>query len=90
MIRAEVLASDASWQPAEFLVDTGADRTVMSATVMVALGLRPVSGHCRLGSVGGAIEATVVETQIRMTREDAGKVVLRGQYAAVSSLEALT
>jgi hypothetical protein len=33
--------------------------------------------------------ANVVATQIRLTREDAGKVVLRGQYVAVTELEAL-
>ena len=31
----------------------------------------------------------IVETQIRLTRENSGKVVFRGQYAAVTELDSL-
>jgi hypothetical protein len=37
----------------------------------------------------GLADAVIVETQIQLTREDAGNVVFRGQYAAVIALEAL-
>ena len=37
VIRGEILAGDGTWQRAEFLVDTGADRTVFSAAVLAAL-----------------------------------------------------
>ena len=42
-----------------------------------------------LSGVGGMTAAVSVETWIRLTREDAGKVMFRGQYAAVTELEAL-
>jgi hypothetical protein len=42
-----------------------------------------------LSGVGGMAAAVIVETWIRLTREDAGKVMFRGQYAAVTELEAL-
>ena len=84
VIRGEILASDGTWQRAEFLVDTGADRTVFSAAVLASLGLQPVVTQARLGGVG-----VVVETQVRLTREESGKIVLRGQYAAVTELQAL-
>jgi hypothetical protein len=35
------------------------------------------------------VAAVIVETRLRLTREDAGKVVFRGQYAAVTELTAL-
>jgi len=35
-----VRAADGSWLPAELLVDVGADRTVFSAGILAALGLR--------------------------------------------------
>ena len=41
VIRGEVLADDGSWQSVEFLVDTGADRTVLSALTLEALHLQP-------------------------------------------------
>ena len=39
--------------------------------------------------MGGIVDAVIVATQIQHTREDAGNVVFRGQYAAVTKLEAL-
>jgi hypothetical protein len=41
VIRGEILASDGTWQRAEFLLDTGADRTVISAPVLASLRLSP-------------------------------------------------
>ena len=35
VIRGEILTGGGSWQPAEFLVDTGADRTVFSAATLL-------------------------------------------------------
>lgn len=89
VIRCEILASDGSWQSAEFLVDTGADRTVFSAPVLASLRLQLIATQTRLGGVGGEVNSVVVETQVRLTREESGKVVLRGQYAAVTELQAL-
>jgi hypothetical protein len=39
VIQAEILAHDNSWWKAPFLLDTGADRTVLSADVLTALRL---------------------------------------------------
>ncbi|MBM4298814.1 MAG: hypothetical protein FJ143_13845 [Deltaproteobacteria bacterium] len=89
VIRGEILASGGTWQRAEFLLDTGADRTVFSAPVLSSLSLLPITTRSRLGGVGGEIDSVVVETQVRLTREDGGKVVLRERYAAVTELEAL-
>jgi len=89
VIRGEVRTDSGFWQPALFLVDTGADRTVLSAAVLALLHLQPVMTQERLGGVGGVADAVAVETQVRFSREEAGKVVFRGQYAAVTELEAL-
>jgi hypothetical protein len=45
--------------------------------------------HEGISGVGGMADSVIVETQIQLAREDAGKVVFRGQYAAVTELEAL-
>ncbi len=89
VIRGEILAGDGSWVRAPFLVDTGADRTVFSAAILALLQLQPIATQECLGGPGGIAEAITVATQVRLTREAAGKVVFRGQYAAITELEAL-
>jgi len=89
VIRGEVLADDGSWVRAPFLVDTGADRTVLSAAILALPHLRPLATQAHLGGLGGLTTAVIVETQIRLSREDDGRVIFRGQYAAVTEREAL-
>lgn len=89
MVRGEVLAGDDSWEWVEFLVDTGADRTVFSAATLAKLSLQPVTAHEGISGLGGGADSVIVETQIRLTRENSGKVVFRGHYAAVTELGSL-
>ena len=89
IIRGEILAGDGSWRAAEFLIDTGADRTVFSANVLDALVLRSREPNEKIGGVGGIVDSVVVRTEIRLTREDDSKVIFRGEYAACTQQEAL-
>jgi len=89
VMHAEILASDGSWIKTPFLLDTGADRTVLSADILQALRPQPLRTQTQLGGVGGVIAAIIIETQIRLTRENNGKVLLRGQYVGVTEVEAL-
>jgi predicted aspartyl protease len=89
VIRGGILTGDGSWQAAEFLVDTGADRTVFSAATLSKLGLRPAVSQERIGGLGGLADSVVVETQIRLTRETARPAVFRGQFAATTEVDAL-
>jgi len=90
VIRGHILDGHRLWVHAPFLVDTGADRTVFSATVLAALTLQPMIALERLSGVGGIVSSVVVETQIRFRREAGrGTVVFHGQYAAVTEREAL-
>src|SRR5215468_10449234 len=89
VISGEIRAADGSWEKSEFLVDTGADRTVFSAATLAKLGLQPLAMSEGLSGVGGIAAAVIVETEIHLLREDAGHVVFRGQYATVTALEAL-
>ena len=89
VIRGEILTNARVWPPAECLVDTGADRTVCSAATLSKLGLQPIVPQERFGGLGGLVEAVVVATQLRLTRETGSTVVCRGQYAAVTAVEAL-
>src|SRR5688572_2207659 len=89
VIRAEVRASDGSWQGAEFLLDIGADRTVLSAALWRLLQIEPSPSALRLGGLGGSTPSVEVSSAIRLTTDRDGKVTLRGQYAAVTELEHL-
>ncbi len=89
VVRGEVQASDGSWQQVAFLLDTGADRTVLNAPSFALLHVRPITTGYRLGGLGGEIESVPVETVIRLHQDSGGTVVFRGQYFGVSSPEAL-
>ena len=89
IVRGEVLVGDGSWERIEFLVDTGADRTVFSAATLAKLSLQHLTAQEGISGLGGEADSVIVETQIRLTRENFGKVVFRGQYAAVTELESL-
>ena len=89
IIRGELQAADGSWVHAPFLVDTGADRTVLSAEISNALHLLPIASSDRLSGIGGMAESLVVETGIRFTHDEDGKVVFRGQFAGFTDPEAL-
>ena len=85
---AEIQAGDGSWVKAPFLVDTGADRTVFSGDILQALHLQPVAED-RLGGMGAVVSIIIVETRIRLTHENNGKILFRGRYAAVTDTQAL-
>jgi len=89
VIRGEVLASDGRWLPAEFLVDTGADRTVFSAGLFALLGVAPVAKGGRLSGLGGVAEFVTIETDIRLMRETGAPVTFRSQFAAATEAEVL-
>ncbi len=89
VIRAEILAGDDAWRAVELLVDTGADRTVLSANVLESLHLPSHGLENRLGGLGGLVDAVTVTTQIRLTCNDGNKVLFRGEYSACMGHEAL-
>jgi Aspartyl protease len=89
VISGDIRTADGSWEQCEFLGDTGADRTVFNAATLAKLGLQPLAMSEGLSGVGGMAASVIVETEIHLLREDTGHVVFRGQYAAVTELEAL-
>jgi hypothetical protein len=90
VIRAEILSGRNVWRAAEFLVDTGADRTVFSANVLALLHLKTSKPQTPIiGGVGGLADSVTVSTQIRLTGDDNVVVAFRGDYAACTDHEAL-
>ncbi len=89
VIAAEVQRQDSSWIKAPLLVDTGADCTVLSADVLTALGFAQALAEDRIGGIGGEVDTMLVDTRLRLSRDQGGKVTFRGQYVAVSDVSAL-
>ena len=61
VIRGEILTANGAWQQAEFLVDTGADRTVFSAATLAVLGLQPLMAQDRIGGLGGVVDSSLLK-----------------------------
>ena len=86
---AHLRTGDGAWIAAPFLVDTGADRTVLSAGVLAILHLPHLVAPERLGGVGGAVASVLLDTQLRLLQEDGRPVTVRGPYAALTDPAAL-
>ena len=89
IIRAQVLSRDRLWRAADFLIDTGADRTVISADLLNALKLETSLPKDQIGGLGGLIESTVITTMIGLKRQDGQRVTFRGAYACCTQYKAL-
>jgi hypothetical protein len=74
-----------------FLIDTGADQTVLSPFVFAKLGLPTVAAPAGLllTGVGGSQQFVVVETVLEFTAEDGSPARIRGQYPAFTDAAAM-
>lgn len=89
VIRAEIQDAAGNWQTIEFLVDTGADRTVVAYTVLQVLNLQVDRSEHVIGGIGGIVEIVTVNSTLRLTRDDGETVTFRGTYAAFTQPDAL-
>jgi hypothetical protein len=84
IIRVQALGADGRLHGERFLVDSGADRTVLSAALLGQLRLLatpPTRGTVLVG-IGGVTDSAIVTTVLEFTRDDGGPARVRGQYAA--------
>jgi Aspartyl protease len=89
ILTGEVLSRKGTWEQADFLLDIGADRTVISSELLSNLGLGLLESHGRLSGLGGLANVMAVQTEIRFRRDDGYPILFRGQFAAVIDPEAL-
>ncbi len=84
VLRAQVRGLDDRTASEHFLVDSGADRTVFSATLLRRLQLptTPPPPGIGLVGVGGASGFVVVNTVVELTRDDGGPARIQGEFAA--------
>jgi hypothetical protein len=84
IIRAKVQTGLGSMVSAQFLVDTGADRSVFSADLLGQLDL-PVGAaptEMQLHGISGAAGFVLVDSVIELSRDDGGPARIRGTFAA--------
>jgi len=83
IVRAKVLGVNGSLVSENFLIDSGADRTVFSAALMARLRLP--AGNAQpgfaLSGIGGTNEFVLVTTVMEFIRDDGGPVRVRGEFA---------
>jgi len=88
VLRAEVFAGNDNWHSIELLLDTGADRTVLSTNVLRLLDL-PFSDGTAIAGIGGTAGVVTLETKLLFTRDGGKQVTFRGEYAACKDPETL-
>jgi hypothetical protein len=81
---AKVEAPDGTSCTERFLVDTGADRTVFSASVLNTLVLILQAGQSAFGlqGVGGSSSSLPATAVVEFARDDGGVVRMRGGFVA--------
>ena len=83
IVRTRVLGSEDNATSENFLLDTGADRTVLSAVLLARLRLptrSAASGDTSRG-ISGTSDFVLVTTVIECVRDEGGLVRIRGEFA---------
>ena len=89
LIYGEFMSGDGFWEAVEFLIDTGADRTVLSAAVLAKLGLMTLEPEEEISGLGGVTGSVMIETKLNLPRDDGAAVVFTSRFTAVTDPTAL-
>jgi hypothetical protein len=89
VILGAMVAADGRWLGMPFLVDTGADQTVLSSDTYRRLGFVGADAGRNLGGVGGLAETVRVTSMVRFLCEDGGTATFRGDFSAFAEPEIL-
>jgi predicted aspartyl protease len=88
-VKARVQARDGNFIERHFLVDTGADRTVLCRATLSALPTVevPETGGM-VGGIGGVAGATLVDVTLTFTKDDGNPASVGGPYVAFLAADA--
>jgi hypothetical protein len=89
-LQARVQAVNGAFHLEVFLIDSGADRTVLSATALYKLGFSgngPSLGVALQG-IGGVSSHVLVNSMLEFTHDDGGAAHVRGEFAAFTDPKA--
>jgi hypothetical protein len=79
-----VLGANGANYPERFLIDSGADRTVLSADLLAKLQLatQPFPAGFALAGISGSSRVVVVDTVIEFAHSDVVPIRVRGQFSS--------
>ncbi|MFO0807815.1 MAG: aspartyl protease family protein [Gemmataceae bacterium] len=89
VLAAEAVAANGEWVEVLFLLDTGADRTVLSAATLWQLALATSESVVQLGGVGGESQTVAVATTVRFQTDRGTWATLKGDIPAFTDPFAL-
>jgi hypothetical protein len=83
-VTVHVKGSNGRRESDRFLVDSGADRTVLSADLLHRLQVAGESSSLAFGlfGIGGAADFVIVRPELGLVRDGGGAVIIRGEFAA--------
>jgi hypothetical protein len=84
VVTGNVQAADGSLHSERFLIDSGADSTVLGVALLNKLGLTasPPPPGITVSGVGGSQGCVVVSTMLELLRDDGGQATVRGKFLA--------
>jgi predicted aspartyl protease len=74
VVLGRIQTSNGEWVSARLLIDTGADRTVLSASALSKLGFIPRESEEGISGLGGVTDAVVIPTKLQLFRETGAPV----------------
>lgn len=80
-LRAELLTAAGEWLLVTFLVDTGADRTVIYAGLADALGYDLPDAGDPLSGAGGRFDSARIPTRLQLSRTDGVPLPINGPFS---------
>lgn len=89
VMQARLLNGVGGWLLTEFLLDTGADRTVLNARTLRKLGLPMLEPEEDISGLGGVTSSVVIETKLDLPRDDGKPVIFTSRFMAVTEPGAL-
>jgi hypothetical protein len=89
ILDAKIRTVDGDWEDVVFLLDSGADRTVLDASLFSLLAplAAPEDQAVQLGGVGGHADCQFVQTAIAFDRGDGKEIKVNGTFAVFTNMD---
>ncbi|MFO0805752.1 MAG: hypothetical protein U0791_21835 [Gemmataceae bacterium] len=76
----ELLSGDGEWMKSQFLIDSGAERTVISPDILRTLDAPVQMALDSLVGVGAAVQVLTVSTYLRLKLDDGATITVNGPF----------